>query len=140
MSEDTCDFDSLFSTFERTPTCTFINHRGNNTRGETSEPIMIQTCSALQNERLNFSFVKDIVVVVKRITKNCCTMIKKWLTLYFVLSIAFSFRLKYSFLYVIILRDHSSMTSKYFCPYQQTSAFPHIHKFLHLARTAIGRT
>ena len=36
----------------------------------TLEPIMIQTCSASQNDRLNFSFVKDIKVVVKKMTRN----------------------------------------------------------------------
>ena len=32
----------------------------------TFEPIMIKICSAPQNDRLNFSFVKDIKVVVKK--------------------------------------------------------------------------
>ena len=30
------------------------------------EPIKIQTCAAPQNDRLNFSFVKDTNVVVKK--------------------------------------------------------------------------
>ena len=37
----------------------------------TFEPIMIQTCSAPQNDRLNFSFVKDIKVVVEKTARNC---------------------------------------------------------------------
>ena len=41
------------------------------------EPIMIQTCSAPQNDRLNFSFVKDITVVVKKMTRNHHEMIGK---------------------------------------------------------------
>ena len=36
----------------------------------TFEPIMIQTCSAPQNDRLNFSFVKGIKVVVEKMTRN----------------------------------------------------------------------
>ena len=43
----------------------------------TLEPIMIQTISAPQNDRLNFSFVKDIRVVVEKMTKNCRKMIEK---------------------------------------------------------------
>ena len=31
---------------------------------------MIYTCSAPQNDHLNFSFVKDIKVVVKKMTRN----------------------------------------------------------------------
>ena len=46
----------------------------------TFEPIMIQTCSAPQNDRLNFSFVKDIKVVVKKMTRNR----RKMATYYFV--------------------------------------------------------
>ena len=34
------------------------------------EPIKIWTCSAPENDGLNFSFVKDIKVVVEKITRN----------------------------------------------------------------------
>ena len=34
------------------------------------EPIEVQTHSAAQNDRLNLSFVKDIHVVAKKITRN----------------------------------------------------------------------
>jgi hypothetical protein len=37
----------------------------------TFEPIMISTCSAPQNDHLNYSFVKDIKVVVEKMTRNC---------------------------------------------------------------------
>ena len=43
----------------------------------TFEPIKIQTHSAPQNDRLNFSFVKDITVVVKKMTRNRHEMIGK---------------------------------------------------------------
>ena len=43
----------------------------------TFEQIKIQTYSAPQNDRLNFSFVKDIKVVVEKMTRNHCKMIKK---------------------------------------------------------------
>ena len=43
----------------------------------TFEPIMIQTCSAPQNDRLIFSFVKDIKVGVKKMTRNPHKMIEK---------------------------------------------------------------
>ena len=43
----------------------------------TFEPIIIQTCAAPQNARLNFSFVKDITVVVEKMTKNRRKMIGK---------------------------------------------------------------
>ena len=36
----------------------------------TFEPIKIQTHSAPQNDRLNFSFVKNVKVVVKKIVRN----------------------------------------------------------------------
>ena len=36
----------------------------------TVEPMKIQTCSALQNDGLNFSFVKYIKVVVKKMARN----------------------------------------------------------------------
>ena len=36
----------------------------------TFEASMIWTCSAPQNDRLNFSFVKDIKVLVKTIVRN----------------------------------------------------------------------
>ena len=36
----------------------------------TFEPIEVQTCSAPQNDRLNFSFVKDIEVVGKKMARN----------------------------------------------------------------------
>ena len=36
----------------------------------TFEPIKIQTCSASQNDRLNFSFVKDIHVVGEKMARN----------------------------------------------------------------------
>ena len=35
----------------------------------TFEPIEIQTCSASQNDRLNFSFVKDTRVVGEKMTR-----------------------------------------------------------------------
>jgi hypothetical protein len=35
----------------------------------TFEPIKIQTCSSLQNNRLNLSFVKDIKVIGKKPTR-----------------------------------------------------------------------
>ena len=41
------------------------------------EPNKIQTHSAPQNDRLNFSFVKDIKLVVEKITRNRHKMIKK---------------------------------------------------------------
>ena len=44
---------------------------------KTFEPIMIQTCSAPQNDRLIFSFVKDIKVGVKKMTRNRRKMIEK---------------------------------------------------------------
>ena len=43
----------------------------------TFEPIMIQTCSAPQNDRLKFSFVKDIKVFVQKMTRNRHKMIGK---------------------------------------------------------------
>ena len=36
----------------------------------TFEPIEVQTCSAPQNDRQNLVFVKDIKVVVKKMTRN----------------------------------------------------------------------
>ena len=36
----------------------------------TFEPIIIQTCSAPQKDRLNFSFVKDTYVGAKKMTRN----------------------------------------------------------------------
>ena len=44
--------------------------------GMTFEPIKIQTCSAPQNDRLIFSFVKDIKVGVEKMTRNCRKMIE----------------------------------------------------------------
>jgi hypothetical protein len=38
---------------------------------------LIQTCSAPQNDRLIFSFVKDIKVGVEKMTRNLHKMIKK---------------------------------------------------------------
>ena len=35
------------------------------------EPIDIWSCSTPQNDGLNFSFVKDIRVVVKKMARNC---------------------------------------------------------------------
>ena len=43
----------------------------------TFEPIMIQTCSAPQNDHLIFSSVKDIKVGVEIMTRNCRKMIKQ---------------------------------------------------------------
>ena len=40
----------------------------------TYEPIKIQTHSAPQNDRLNFSFVKDLIVVGWKMAKNGCKM------------------------------------------------------------------
>ena len=34
------------------------------------EPIKVQTCSAPQNDRLNFSFVKDIYVDGGKVARN----------------------------------------------------------------------
>ena len=61
------------------------DHRRRNTRYEnwllccviTFEPIMIKTCLETRNDRLIFSFVKDIEVVVKKMTWNCCKMVGK---------------------------------------------------------------
>ena len=36
----------------------------------TFEPVMIQTCSALKNDRLNFSFVKDTYVDGEKLARN----------------------------------------------------------------------
>ena len=36
----------------------------------TFEPIEVQTCSAPQNDRQNLVFVKDIKVVVEKMTRN----------------------------------------------------------------------
>ena len=36
----------------------------------TFEPITFQTCSAPQNDRLNFKFVKDIYVIDKKMARN----------------------------------------------------------------------
>ena len=44
----------------------------------TFEPIEVQTCSAPQNDRLNLVFVKDIKVVVKKMTRNRCNLIRKF--------------------------------------------------------------
>ena len=38
---------------------------------------MIQTCSAPQNDHLTFSFVKDIKVSVKKLTRNRRRMIEQ---------------------------------------------------------------
>ena len=43
----------------------------------TFEPIMILTCLAPQNDRLNFSFVKDIKVGVEKMSRNRHRMIEK---------------------------------------------------------------
>ena len=43
----------------------------------TFEPIMIWACLAPQIDHLNFSFVKDIKVVVEKMTTNHRKMIKK---------------------------------------------------------------
>ena len=43
----------------------------------TFEPIMIQTCSAPQNDHLIFSFVKDIKIGVKKMTRNRRKMIEQ---------------------------------------------------------------
>ena len=43
----------------------------------TFEPIMIKTCSAPQNDRLIFSFVKHIEVVVGKMTRNRHKTIEK---------------------------------------------------------------
>ena len=36
----------------------------------TFDPIRIQTCLALQNDRLHLSFVKDFIVVGEKRTRN----------------------------------------------------------------------
>ena len=41
------------------------------------EPIEVQTCSAPQNDRQNLGFVKDIKVVVEKMTRNCRKVIGK---------------------------------------------------------------
>ena len=38
------------------------------------DPIRIHTHKAPQNDRLNLSFVKDIYVVAKKMTRNGCKM------------------------------------------------------------------
>ena len=43
----------------------------------TFEPIEVQTCSAPQNDRQNLVFVKDIKVVVKKMTRNLRKVIGK---------------------------------------------------------------
>jgi hypothetical protein len=43
----------------------------------TFEPIEVQTCSGPQNDLLNLVFVKDIKVVVKKMTRNRRKMIGK---------------------------------------------------------------
>ena len=43
----------------------------------TLEPIEVQTCSAPQNDRQNLGFVKDIKVVVKKMTRNRHKVIRK---------------------------------------------------------------
>ena len=43
----------------------------------TFEPIMIQTCSESQNDCLNFSLVKDLKVVVEKMTRHHHKMIGK---------------------------------------------------------------
>ena len=40
----------------------------------TVVPIMIQTCSAPQNDRLNLSFVKDFYKVSTKMARNGCKM------------------------------------------------------------------
>ena len=40
----------------------------------TVVPIMIKTCSAPQNDRLNFSFVKDFHIVGTNMARNCRKM------------------------------------------------------------------
>ena len=58
----------------------------------TFEPIMIQTnCSAPQNDHLKFC--ERYRVVVEKMTRNCRKMIKKMKDSFYVLFIAFSFRL-----------------------------------------------
>ena len=59
----------------------------------TFEPIECQTCSAHQNDRQNLIFVKDIKVVVEKMTRNRYKGSENWGTLYFVVCTAFSFRL-----------------------------------------------
>ena len=41
------------------------------------DPIKIQTCSALQNDHLNLSFVKDINVACEKMTRNGPKMAKR---------------------------------------------------------------
>ena len=66
----------------------------------TFEPIMIQTCSAPQNDHLIFSFVKDIKVVVKKMTRNRRkTATYSTAQKHAVLIVQVRFRLQYSFLY-----------------------------------------
>ena len=43
----------------------------------TYEPIEVQTFSAPQNDRQNLGFMKDIKVVVKKMTRNCRKVIEK---------------------------------------------------------------
>ena len=59
----------------------------------TFEPIEVQTYSAPQNDRQNLVFVKVIKVVVETMTRNRRKKIDNQGTLYFVVCIAFSFRL-----------------------------------------------
>ena len=41
------------------------------------DPIGIYTCLALQNDRQNLNFVKDICVVGKKMARNGCKMAKR---------------------------------------------------------------
>ena len=59
----------------------------------TFEPIEVQTCSAPQNDRQNLGFVKDIKVVVKKLTRNRRKVIGKPGVSLFCRLQAFSFRL-----------------------------------------------
>ena len=59
----------------------------------TFEPIEVQTYSAPQNDRQNLGFVKDIKVVVKKMTRNRHKVIGKPGVSLFCRLQAFSFRL-----------------------------------------------
>ena len=59
----------------------------------TFQPIEVQTCSAPQNDRQNLGFVKDIKVVVEKMTRNRRKVIGKPGVSLFCRLQAFSFRL-----------------------------------------------
>ena len=61
-------FESLLSYFRRMYLLTYFDSWA--FCAITFEPIEVQTCSAPQNDRLNFSFVKDIYVDGAKVARN----------------------------------------------------------------------